>query len=318
MRERVREEPLGLVARGRLGARHQQRWRCAIGQRRCPAGQRLVQEGDAIEVEQVEEKERERHGPAHPLDVEPAAEAGHRGLERVRDAVRPEGDRLAFEDQLARRQRAHGIHDLGHSRGDFVEPARVHPDLVARLVDLDPCAVELPLERGLAQLGERLGRAVRAAGQHRQHRPEELHREARERRGALGQRGAGDVRQVARQHHGAAYVIRRQAGRARHRLDHQRVERALAELAHHEAEEELPLVVAEPREQSAQELPSRFGRALAGSAGDTLQRRVQLGELDAGSGAPSRGASGLGVATGAACRPAQPRPSFSWRTTPQR
>ena len=281
-RERVREEALGLLGRRGLGARHQERWRYAIGQLCRPAGERLVEQRDAVEVEQVEEKEREGRRPAHPLDVEPAAESGHRGLKRVRDAVGAEGDRLALEDQLARGEHAHGVDDLGHRRSDLVEPPGVYPDLLARLVDLDPGAVQLALERGLAQLGERLGHAVRAARQHREHRPEELHREAREPRGSLGQRRAGDVRQVARHHDGPAHVIRREAGRASHRLDHQRVERALAELAHDEAEQKLPLVVAEPREQFAEEPPSRVGRALAGGAGDALEGRVQLGELDAG------------------------------------
>ena len=79
------------------------------------------------------------------------------------------------------------------------------------------------------------------------------------------------------------------------------LQRALAELAHHEPEEKLPLVVVAPREQSAQELLTRFGGALAGRAGDTLQRRIQLRELDAG----VRRRRRLGVGRGLQAGPAE-------------
>ena len=77
-------------------------------------------------------------------------------------------DRLAVEDQLARRQRRAPPRRSRAPRGDVVELARVDADLVARLVDLDPRAVELPLDarrcRAARQrLGDVVGRSARAS-----------------------------------------------------------------------------------------------------------------------------------------------------------
>ena len=79
----------------------------------------------AVEVQAVEEVDRERQLGAHARDVELAAEAAHRHLERLRRAAGGERDRLAVEDQLARRQRLQRLDDLGHRRGDVVQAARV-------------------------------------------------------------------------------------------------------------------------------------------------------------------------------------------------
>ena len=123
----------------------------------------------------------------------------------------------------------------------------------------------------------------------------------------------GHARQVARQHDGAANVVGRQAGRAGHRLDHDPLERALAELAGHEPEEELPLVVAEPREQLAQEPPLRLGGTLAGRAGDSLRASRPARRARRGSGAlRPLGRDRRGGRRGLK-RPAHPTPSFSWR-----
>ena len=52
---------------------------------------------------------------------------------------------------LARRHRARDGHDLGHGDGDVAQVARVHAHLVVHLVDLDARAIELVLERRLAE-----------------------------------------------------------------------------------------------------------------------------------------------------------------------
>ena len=53
-------------------------------------------------MQAIEEVRRERQLGAHALDVELAAEAAHRHLERLRRAVGGERDGLAVEDQLLR------------------------------------------------------------------------------------------------------------------------------------------------------------------------------------------------------------------------
>ena len=147
-------------------------------------------------------------------------------------------------------------------------------------MDLDPGAVQLPLERRLAQLGERVLHGLGGAGEHRQHRPEELHRESRQSARAFGQCGAGNPRKVAGQHRGAANVVGGQAGRPGHGLDHDPFERALAKLAHDEAEQETPLFFAEPREQLAEDPLLGLGGSLARRPGDSPEGGVQLAELD--------------------------------------
>ncbi len=127
----------------------------------------------ASAAEDVEEEHRERQLGAHRVHVELAPEAAHRDLERLRRAARGERDRLAVEDQLARRQRPHRLDDLGHGRGHVVEVAREHAHFVAGLVDLHARAVELPVERGGAERFERARDVVRGLREHRLHRLEQ-------------------------------------------------------------------------------------------------------------------------------------------------
>ena len=133
----------------------------------------LVEQRGAVQIEDVEQHQGDRQLVPYPLDLESASEPAHRRLEGQRGAVGAERDRLALHDQLARGEGARGLDQLGHGGGHLVEPAGVDPHLVVQPVDLDARAVELVLDRGLAQLAQRLGYVVRAAGQHRQHRLEE-------------------------------------------------------------------------------------------------------------------------------------------------
>jgi hypothetical protein len=102
--------------------------------------ERRVEQVLALDVEDVEE---ERHDP---LGRRLAVDARHGLLERGRPVlVHPE--RLAVEDGLGDREAAHRVDDPGQRVGDLVEVARVDADLVAAAMDLDPDAVELPLDR---------------------------------------------------------------------------------------------------------------------------------------------------------------------------
>ena len=246
---------------------------------------RLVEQRAAVQVEQVEEERSERQLVRAALDVEPAAEAAHRDLERVRGAVGPERDGLAVEDELAGGKRPHRFDQLGHRGGDVVEPAGDRPRTSSpALVDLDPGAVELVLQRRLAQLVERHRRRPRPSPrQHRVHRPEELGGEARELRGSPRQRRPGYAGQVARHHPGPPHRSGGHLRGARHRLDHQPLERALAELAHDQPEEEALLCPRGAGEELTQEALALGRRALArGHSGDPFEDRIHLRELEAG------------------------------------
>ena len=109
-------------------------------------------------------------------DVAPlAAEPRCGDLESVRAPVGTQRDRLAVGDQVRHRQRERRLDDLGQPRGDVVEAAGVDRHVVARAVDLDPRAVELGLENGLAaESFEGFGDAGRGLGQHRPDRLADL------------------------------------------------------------------------------------------------------------------------------------------------
>ncbi len=174
------------------------------------------------------------------------------------------------------------FHQLGHRGGHLVEPAGVDPHLVAAPVDLDPGAVELPLDRGLAQFRDRLADVIRAPREHRQHRPEELDREGTEPRRATGQCRVGHLGEIARHHQRAAHVGRRPVGRARHRFHQQPLERALAQLARDQPAEEALLLRRESQQQLAQQPLPPLRRAFAGRARDRIEDRMHLRELDRG------------------------------------
>ena len=133
-------------------------------------------------MQEVEEEGGQGELAAQAVDVELAAEAAHGDLEGERRAVRPQGDRLAVEQELARGQGLDRLDQLGHGRGDVVAAAGVDADLVPRLVDLDAGAVELELEGRLAEPLERLGDVLRRLREHRLEGPEELEVEAGEAR----------------------------------------------------------------------------------------------------------------------------------------
>ena len=78
------------------------------------------------------------------------AEVAHRVLEAPRRAVVEHAEHLTVEHEVTARQRANEIDDATEPVGHVVEVAGEQPDVVAASVGLDPRAVELPLDRGLA------------------------------------------------------------------------------------------------------------------------------------------------------------------------
>ena len=161
---------------------------------------RAVEQVRAIGVQDVEEHRGQRDGRAEVLDAPAAAEARRRDLERVRPAVRAQGDRLAVEHGARHVERERGLDDLGHARGDVVERAGEDGDVVAVAVDLDPRAVELPLDRRRVDLRERRGDVRGGLGEHRLQRPADRQAQGREPRLAVRQRDRRHRPEIAAEH----------------------------------------------------------------------------------------------------------------------
>ena len=190
-----------------------------------------------------------------------------------------EGDRLAVEDELLRRQRLQGLDDLGHRGGHLLQRAGVDLDLAARLVHLHARAVDLPFERGGAELGHRRGDVVGGRGQHRLHRPVQGDGEAGEGGGAVfAHRHARGLAQAAGEHRRAAHVGRGQAGGGGDGVEHHALERALAQLADQQADEEVLLGGGGAGEEGRELGAARGGRALAGGGGDVGEGGVDLAQ----------------------------------------
>jgi hypothetical protein len=118
----------------------------------------------------------------------------------MRRAARLQRDRLAVENELGDAARSHGLDDLGRGRGHVVAIAREDPDVVAGLVDLHACAIQLPLERGGAERLQRGSDIGGGLGEHRRHRLHQRQRELREAGCAFGQNGERDGNDAVRDH----------------------------------------------------------------------------------------------------------------------
>ncbi len=187
-------------------------------------------------------------------DLEPASEATHRRLKRVRTAVAAKRDRLAVEDQLPSGERPRRFDDLGHGGGDLVALARVDGDVVARLVDLHAGAVDLPFERGFAELFER-GVEVRGRlREHRLERTEELHGERSEGGGPAPGRCARHLAEVSAHHRGTPHVVAVYPERGGEGVRDESLERSLAELADRDPQQELLLFAGSASEERTESL----------------------------------------------------------------
>jgi hypothetical protein len=235
-------EVLGRGAIGRDAARDAQRRRHHGVERGHALAARPVDQHLAVGVQRVEKLPGQGQLGLQAGHVALAAEALHRGLEGQGAAVGSQRDGLAVEDQAAGRQRAYCGHQLGHCGRDVVELPGVDAHLVVILVRLHARAVELALERGLAQASEYLADARGRPGQHGQHRAKQGQLErgqpAASRVLALAQDSAGHGREITGQHVRAPDLVDRQARGFGHGLDHEALERALAQLAQHQAAQE--------------------------------------------------------------------------------
>jgi len=85
------------------------------GQFREPPTLRLIDQGAAVQVQQIEPQGDQRQLGADALHLELSPEAAHRRLERLRPAVRKEAQDFPVEDQIAPRQSTDRLDDLRRS-----------------------------------------------------------------------------------------------------------------------------------------------------------------------------------------------------------
>jgi len=268
------EESLGLLGRGRHRTRYQQPARRYLAERRKAALLRLVEQRLTVDIQEVEEEGSERQVAPQTLDVQPAAEPAHRRLKRKRRTVRSERDRLAVQDQLPRGEGARPLDQLGHGHRHVLQAAGVDLHFVVPLVELHPGAVELELERGPAEPRHCVGRVLRRLSEHRKHGTEQANAEARQPRRTFHKRHAGHARQVPRRHGGAPHRLARHARGLCHGLEHQPLERSLAQLADHEAREKALLVARRGEQQLPQQPELGVRRALPGEPRDAFERAI--------------------------------------------
>ena len=148
-------------------------------------------------------------------------------------------------------------------------------------MDLDADAVEVGVDADeAARLGHRGSDVGGAGGQHRQHRASDLEPDRGERGLALECRPR-DRDGAAREHRRAAYGLQRRAGRRRQSLLHQRVERALPDVARDHPTQPALLVAGGAGEETGYgSLASALGPA-AGERGEVLEGRVHLRDSQA-------------------------------------
>ena len=118
--------------------------------------------------------------------------------------------------------------------------------------------------------------------EHRCERLEKSDRVAAQRFSTSGQRASGDRSHAAGDHRGAAHGLGRQIGGGSHGLDHQALERALAQLADQQSREECPLMLGSSREERGEHAPALGDRARAAGARDPLQRAIDFHERQLG------------------------------------
>ena len=155
--------------------------------------QRRVEQGLAVEVQQVEE---ERHDPLRRCV---AVDLRHRVLKRRGTAV-GHPQRFAIEYRLPYRQSSHRRHDPRQRVGDVVEVARVNAHLITTAMDLDADPIELPLDGRQPKASHRLRHIASRRGEHRQDWPEDLKADVVEPLLAARHRDLGRRREVSGEH----------------------------------------------------------------------------------------------------------------------
>jgi signal recognition particle subunit SRP54 len=302
VRERIAEELARFGDRASDQAGHKQLGWHGPGQFGVPPPVGQVDQVHPVGMQHVEQKHRKLDGGGFLVRLL-AGGAGRGVLEGQRPAVRPQRDQLAVEDRRAHRQLGQRRNDLGEPAGDLIQGPGEQAHGAFGQMGLDPDAVELPLHRRLrrafgrgapADLGQGVGDARSAGGEHRPDRSADLQAEGVQGVTAARQRGGGHRAERAAHHHRPANLGHRYRSRAGDGLGHHAFQRALPQLTGEQAIQKLLLGLGSPAEQLADQRLPRGRRPLAGDRADRGEPGVYLAQRQRGGGrrdepAPQRG-----------------------------
>jgi hypothetical protein len=296
VRERIAEEFARFGDRASDQAGHEQLGWHGPGQFGVspPVGQ--VDQVRPFQMQHVEQEHRKLDGGGFRVRFL-AGGAGRGVLEGQRPAIRPQRDQLAVEDRRAHRQLGQRRNDLGQPAGDLIQGPGEQAHGAFGQMGLDPDAVELPLHRRLGRalrrapgrgapvdLGQGVGDARSAGGEHRPDRPTDLQAEGAQGVTAARHRGGGHRAERAAHHHRPAHLGHGYRSRAGDGLGHHAFQRALAQLTGEQAVQKLLLGLGGPAEQLADQRLPRGRRPLAGDRADRGEPGVHLAQRQRGGG----------------------------------
>ena len=230
-------------------------------------------------MQHVEEERRQRRDRPGGRDVDPRdarlpVSWNGRGRPSGRNAIASPSS-----TSVAHRQRQRRLDHLGHPAGDVVEGAGEDRHLAPVAVHLDPDAVELPLDRGLAQLGRarrrcrwRSRRASAApAGRPRSRNSASA---AAPPVSAAAATGPTAPRSIAARRTSAGGTL----GGRRHGVEHHALERSLPQLAGEQPAQQLLLAAVARPNSAGQPAPARPASPALRAPAMVVERRVDLAD----------------------------------------
>lgn len=253
---------------------------CKFAERAEAAGLFFVEQGLAVEIEEVEPEGGERELAAHPVDIDPAGEAAHGELEGVGAAAWGEGEDFAIEDEIAGGEGADGLDDFGHGFGDVVQLAGEDAHFGSVAMDLHAGSIHFEFESRLSEFSERLCNIYGGLGEHGLDGAEELEAEAGEAGSPLREGGAGDGDDAAGEHNGAAHAFRGEFGGFGDGVDHDAFEGSLAEFAHEEGCKEALFGRGGGGEEGVERGMAAVGGSRAADGGDRIEGAVDEGYVE--------------------------------------
>ena len=173
----------------------------------------IVDEQVAVEVDAVEKECPQGQLAAQSFGAVATPEAAHGGLERLRPSVAAQYQNVAVEDQFRGGRTRDRFHHLRGGGAHVLALPTENPHLFALLVDLHACPVELELQVGVREQGERILEPLCGLSEHGRDRGEQAQRDLRQVGRPLLEGDRPSLCARFRQRHPAKSPAGRRAGR---------------------------------------------------------------------------------------------------------